>query len=165
MRKKRQVRFGHSLQKGVTKSPHYKRWSHMRSRCYVSTSSEYFRYGEKGIRVCDEWIMDFYAYEKYILSLPNAGKPTYTVDRIDSEGNYEPGNLRWASKTTQSQNCRISSNNKSGHTGVCWHKVAKKWRTYIMVNRKHIHIGMFTNKSKAVAARKEAEIKYGFKEA
>lgn len=160
--KKRKQKFGRTQSKGQTKSPHYKRWSHMRHRCYVKNHSEYHRYGAKGIKVCDEWLLDFFTYEKYILSLKNAGKSGYTVDRINSNKNYEPGNLRWACKTVQSRNCKTSSNNTSGTTGVGWSKQSGKWRAHIMLDRKQIHLGFFDNIDDAIKARKQAEEKYNF---
>jgi len=154
----RQSRFGRSTGKNnATDSPNYTRWSHMRHRCYVESDNNYFNYGKKGIIVYKEWITDFFAYEKYIMSLPNAGKETYTIDRIDSSKNYEPENLRWASKVTQSRNCRISSNNKSGVTGVSWDKRNNKWRAVIAINYKTVSLGRFDLLEDAISARKQKE--------
>ena len=165
METKRKIRWGRNNKNvGTASNPNYKRWAHMRNRCYLKDNPEYNRYGKKGIRVFDEWLADFDSYDSYIMSLPNALKETYTIDRIDPEGNYEPGNLRWASKQVQSRNCRLSSNNKSGTTGVIWHKAAEKWRAYIMVNRKQINLGLYEDLEEAVKARKSAEVKYKFKE-
>ena len=160
--KKRKQRFTRLDCKGQTKSPNYSRYSHMRRRCYLETDPEYPRYGAKGIKVFDEWLIDFWKYHDYIMSLPNALKPDYTVDRIDSEKSYEPGNLRWATKTTQSRNCKTGKNNKSGVTGVCWHKASSKWRAYLMIDYKHIGLGLYNKLEDAIEARKNGEQKYKF---
>lgn len=132
----------------------------MRHRCYVESDPEYIRYGAKGITVQENWINDFFAYEKYVMSLPDALKETYTIDRIDPYGNYEEGNLRWAGKAVQARNCRLSSNNQSGVTGVCWDKQTKMWRASIMVNRKFICLKRFEHLEDAITARKQGEHKY-----
>jgi len=160
MKQTRQTRFGRLKNTGATKSPNYIRWNHMRHRCYLESDPEYFRYGAKGIKIKEEWIVDFHAYDKYIMSLDNALKPTYTIDRIDPLGNYEPGNLRWASKETQSRNCQLSSNNKSGVTGVSWCKQQEQWRATITVERKSISLGRFKKLEDAISARKDGEKKY-----
>lgn len=163
MGEQRKIRWGKNTNnKNTAGNPNYNRWSHMRNRCYIKDNPEYFRYGAKGIRVFDEWLADFHAYDKYIMSLENAGKPTYTIDRIDSLGNYEPGNLRWASKKTQSRNCKLGSNNKSGITGVSRCKQTGSWRSTITVDRKSISLGRFKNLDDAINARRQAETDYGF---
>ena len=53
-----------------------------------------------------EWIHDFQKFYDYVSKLPHFGEEGYTLDRIDNDGNYEIGNLRWADKTTQSRNRR-----------------------------------------------------------
>lgn len=60
------------------------------------------------VRMHEPWTTNFEAFETFILSLGEKPDPTYTLDRIKPSGNYEPGNLRWASKTTQSQNRKNS---------------------------------------------------------
>ena len=159
----RKSRFPVSTRKNnATDSPVYVRWNHMRHRCCVEDDPEYFRYGAKGISVYQEWIEDFFSYERHVMSLNNALKKGYTIDRIKPEGNYEPGNLRWATKTVQSRNCKIGSNNKSGHTGVSWCKQTEKWRAVIAVDYKTINLGRFIELDDAIAARKAGEVKYNF---
>jgi hypothetical protein len=51
----------------------------------------------------------------------------YTIDRIDNDGNYEKGNIRWAKRDTQTFNSRIRSDNKTGFPGVSWHKTNERW--------------------------------------
>ena len=56
-----------------------------------------------GIKVCDEWVNDFDSFYAYIGPKPGASS---TLDRIDLNGNYEPGNVRWATKKEQARNTR-----------------------------------------------------------
>jgi hypothetical protein len=89
---------------GDTQSPEYQAWRHMRYRCYVSTSSEYHRYGALGVTVCAEWRGDYSAFLLYVGRRPG---PEYSLDRWpDPFGNYEPGNVRWATPEQQMHNLR-----------------------------------------------------------
>ena len=69
-------------------------------------------------------------------------------------------NLRPATVSQNNMNKILSSNNTSGVTGVGWHKTKGKWRAYIVVNKKQIHLGDYNNFKDAVKARKDAEEKY-----
>ena len=71
-------------------------------------------------------------------------------------------NLRSVTRTQNNQNHSIQSNNTSEFVGVYWFKRDKKWRAYITVNQKQIHLGYFDKKEDAISARKEANIKYDF---
>ena len=75
------------------------------------------------------------------------------MDRINNDGNYEPTNIRWADKTTQALNKRISKSNTSGFVGIYWNKVNTKWLAQISVNKILIYIGYFKIKEEAVQAR------------
>lgn len=82
------------------------------------------------------------------------------IDHIDrNESNNTLANLRMASSEENSRNCKISVNNTSGHKGVSWVKRISKWRAYIVVRFKQIHLGYFTELEDAVAAYKEASLK------
>jgi hypothetical protein len=72
-------------------------------------------------------------------------------------------NLRLATPSQNNQNHhRINSQNRSGFTGVGWHKQKRKWRSWVSVNGKYIHVGLFENLSDAVEARKKASLEvYG----
>ena len=81
-------------------------WSAMHSRCYNKNNWRYPLYGGRGIIVCEAWksFDNYYSYIKETLG----EKPdkSYSIDRINNNGNYEPGNIRWASKTAQAKNKR-----------------------------------------------------------
>jgi len=89
--------------------------------------------------------------------------PTKVIDHIDRvRTNDKIDNLREVVYKDNYKNLSKRTNNKSGVTGVAWHKKAKKWRAYIMIDSTHIHLGLFKNKEDAKTARKEADKKYGF---
>jgi len=90
---------GHALSSGST--PEYRSWNHMKVRCLNPKNKEYARYGGSGIKICDEWL-DFRSFLKDMGSRPRGT----TLDRIDSTGNYEPNNCRWATPTAQSRNTK-----------------------------------------------------------
>jgi len=87
---------------GYSDSPTYNSWKMMRQRCFHSYRKDYKYYGGRGIGVCDRWKNDFLNF------LEDMGeRPTdRTLDRIEVEGNYEPGNCRWATRSEQNKNKR-----------------------------------------------------------
>ena len=86
-----------------TKSRTYKTWVHMLARCKNKKTKEYKNYGDRGITVCQRW-------ESFEYFLEDMGvRPALTtLDRVDVNGNYEPDNCRWATKTEQNQNTRTT---------------------------------------------------------
>lgn len=85
----------------------YHIWCAIRNRCYSEHHVRYDRYGGRGIKVCDEWLNDFYAFEDW--SMENGYQDDLTIDRIDFDGDYEPDNCRWI---TQKEQCNNKSDNK-----------------------------------------------------
>lgn len=85
-------------------------WSSMKARCNNPKLRNYKNYGGRGIRVCQEWNDSFESFYAYVSQLSHFGKPGYSLDRINNDGNYEPGNVRWASAETQANNRRSNKN-------------------------------------------------------
>lgn len=111
---------------GLSKNPLLKVWTDQRRRCRNIKHQAYDDYGKRGIKFSEEFD-DFSVWFNYIESLPNAHKENFTIDRINVNGHYEKGNLRWASKTTQARNTRkIYKGNSSGYRGVGYYKYSKK---------------------------------------
>lgn len=89
-----------------TRSKEYAAWSDMKRRCFNPNSPNYKHYGGRGISVCDEWVNDFKAFLEHIGKAPDGHR--MSVDRINNEGNYEVGNVRWATPAQQTKNRRCS---------------------------------------------------------
>ena len=86
---------------GLTRSPEYSAWAGMIGRCSNPRNPKWHRYGGRGISVCLEWRSSFLAFFQHIGPRPRVG---LTLDRIDNDGNYEPGNVRWATRRQQQGN-------------------------------------------------------------
>ena len=96
-------------------NPLYEIWNGMHQRCYNENATGYNRYGGRGITICDEWRRPnpegLTNFARYMGERPSN---ELTVDRIDNDGNYEPGNVRWASRKLQAENtsrfpfCRLT---------------------------------------------------------
>ena len=80
----------------------------MKQRCSNPNQYAYQYYGAKGIKVCKEWADSFEAFLRDMGTRPG---PEYSLDRIDCDGDYEPGNCRWATKSEQSRNRNYSLSN------------------------------------------------------
>ena len=77
-------------------------WANMKSRCFNPKDARYTDYGGRGIKVCDEWKNDFFAFYKW--AMENGYSENLTIDRIDNDGDYTPSNCRWVSRKVQSLN-------------------------------------------------------------
>ena len=83
--------------------PLYVVWKRMRQRCLDPNSKDFKYYGGRGISICKEW-------DSFPVFLTDVGTRPHglTLDRVDNNGNYEPGNVRWATRAQQSQNRRTT---------------------------------------------------------
>ena len=82
-----------------SKTLEYKTWTNMKLRCYDSRAGGYEYYGGKGIKVCNRWLKNFQAFVNDMGPRPSID---YSIDRIDSDKDYEPSNCRWLLKSINS---------------------------------------------------------------
>lgn len=99
----REVKTARLTTHGKSKSPEYLPWAMMIQRCTNPKNTKYHLYGGRGITVCARWLASFEAFYEDVGARPTG---SHTLDRIDTNGNYEPGNVRWATKYRQNNNKR-----------------------------------------------------------
>ena len=88
---------------GKVHDPEYSVWTHMIQRCTNPARASYRLYGGRGIKVCRRWRESFTAFLEDVGRRPGAD---YTLDRINNDGDYEPGNCRWTTGDVQANNTR-----------------------------------------------------------
>jgi hypothetical protein len=88
---------------GMTGAPEYTVWRSMMGRCYNAKARHYKDYGGRGIAVCDQWRRSFVEFMLHVGIRPS---PHHSLDRINNNRGYEPGNVRWATHKQQQNNRR-----------------------------------------------------------
>ncbi len=96
------------------KTPEYKAWISMKKRCYNKNHPHYADYGGRGISVHPEWIHDAAAFIEHVGMRPS---DKHSINRMDNDRGYEPGNVVWS---TQDVQCRNRRNNKLTRDDVMW---------------------------------------------
>lgn len=135
--------------------PLYHTWENMRQRCNNPKHTAYKWYGGRGIKICKRW-------NNFALFVEDVGnKPEgMTLDRIDNNGNYEPGNVKWSTQKQQLRNQVLRESNKTGVKGVWYNAKVGNYQVFIRDNYKRFYIGSFCDLDEAIGARLTAEAEY-----
>ena len=115
---------------GMTKTRTFKSWDSMKQRCLNPKAPDYEKYGGRGITICDRWLENFNNF----LSDMGIRPENLTIDRIDVNGNYEPSNCRWATRSLQQRN-------KTNSFMIEWNgivKCAADWSEMVGISSKII---------------------------
>lgn len=126
---------------GQSYTAEYDAWHSMKGRCLNPNDKRYFRYGGRGISICPEWVESFEAFFAYVGPRPSS---KHSLDRYpNNHGNYEPGNVRWATSIEQNRNTRGNRHLVIGGMSLCvadWsdisgiscgliaHRLERKWK-------------------------------------
>ena len=127
-------RFQGKTEHGMSHSREYKTWCSMKERCSNPSATNYYRYGGSGVKVCERW-MTFGNFYNDMGPRPEGT----TLDRINGDDNYEPGNCRWATRKEQNDNrkntiwlehnnMRMTINDWAKHFGISRHWIYRRVR-------------------------------------
>lgn len=125
------------LQHGMSESREYRIWSHMKDRCYNPNTLGFENWGGRGITICDRWRDSFDSFYEDMGPCPDG---YHSINRIENDGNYEPGNCRWGDRIEQMNNCRsnIHMDLPEGRLTIAEAarayglKYATVWRRYVL---------------------------------
>jgi hypothetical protein len=149
----------HEIMEDKSKHELYPTWKAMRQRCLNAKCPEYKYYGKRGVQICSRWLT---AFEYFLADMGERPSPEYSIDRIDVNGDYEPSNCRWATRSEQANNIRRKEN-ISGHTGVYYKRATDSWYANLKICGKNSNVGSSKDKETAILYRKTAELWfYGF---
>lgn len=134
---------------GRSHTPEWNVWCGIIDRCYRQNSTVYDNYGGRGIAVCDLWRESFSNFFADMGTMPS---PKHSIDRIDNEGHYEPGNCRWATSSEQMSNQRTRRTSASGVKGITWIERDQVWNVRMPGDPARTRIGRFKDLQLAIQA-------------
>lgn len=147
------------MKHGGSRSPEYQVWCGIIQRCTNPNAPEYFRYGARGITICERWRESF---ENFLMDMGPRTSSRHTIERSDNDKGYSKDNCRWATQSEQNRNTRIRKDNSTGVPGV--HRAKGKFFARIKLDSGIKHLGTFSTIEEATEVRRQAEIQYWGKE-
>lgn len=108
---------------GMSSTNTYYIWQTMKSRCTNSNSKQWSDYGGRGIKVCSEWLVSFEAFFRVMGECPKG----FCIERINNDGDYEPNNCKWASRSDNNRNKRNTIKIKIQGEELCLKDAAIKF--------------------------------------
>lgn len=149
-------KIAHGHASPYNRSPEYMAWSNMKNRCYQTSSINYDNYGGRGINICKRWLdgeNGKTAFQCFLLDMGIRPSNKYSLDRIDSNGNYELGNCRWATRDIQGENRRTTIYIIVNGENMMLTTAMKKYRVSIGTYYRAEKNGLSRIESFAIAAR------------
>jgi len=120
---------------GMTKTPEYRSWAHIKARCTNSKHNDYLDYGGRGIKMCERWSFSFEAFFEDMGKRPEG---MTSIDRIDVNGDYCKENCRWANDYMQARNKRNNRNFSVNGLNMCLSDWSKHLNITLPILRKRI---------------------------
>lgn len=149
---------------GLYLTPEYNVLCGMRDRCYNENNQRYENYGGRGIKICDRWMDAENGFQNFFKDMGERPDDSYSIERVDNDGDYTPENCEWVVDEVQVNNRRRNKNNLSGRTGVYHDERSGKWGARLHKGKKgdskYVYLGLHETFEGAVRAREEAELKY-----
>lgn len=154
--KKERDKESKNVKHGASATSEYKIWKSMKQRCADSYD---LNYGGRGITVCDRWLNSF---ENFLEDMGERPSEKYSIERINTNGDYEPSNCKWLLMEFQSRNRRMRVDNTSGKTGVFYHSKSDSWDVIWMEKElrktKCFNVGKFGDNAKFLAFKYRDEV-------
>ncbi len=127
---------------GESETRLYRIFNGMKTRCYNQNHHSYVNYGGRRVTICEEWLDDYQVFRTW--ALDNGYRENLSIDRIDFDGNYKPGNCRWVTQEVQANNQRLRKDNKTGYKGI------SKRGVVFVVDHKGCYIGTYDDIETAI---------------
>lgn len=137
---------------GLSSTKLFHVWYQMMARCHNPDCKSFCYYGERNIVVTIEW-HDFEMFREWAIT--NGYQGGLEIDRINTNGNYEPTNCRWVTRQVNQRNKRgwVNTKSTSKYVGVCFEKFTNRWKASGKLNGKVVNLGRFDSEDDAAKAR------------
>jgi hypothetical protein len=128
----------------------YNVWSKVKARCSQPNRKDWYRYGGRGIKVCERWS----SFKNFFADMGPRPSPKHSIDRINNNGNYEPSNCRWATLREQCNNRRSNRILKIAGEKITLKNASRKYNICHDVLQKRLNAGWSTEDSISIPIQK-----------